>query len=63
MANLGENGELDCSATESLMPLGTHSQVSEVTAFSGMSFNSLLSHLSDKFQNIQPLEGSVALYP
>lgn len=60
MEDLEEKGELDCDAAESILSLGTYSQVSEVTECAGMSFSSLLSNLSN-VENVKPLEGSAAL--
>lgn len=58
----GGEGKLHCDAPESILPLGTHSHVSEVR-FSGMSFSSLLCNLSAKFQNVKSLGSFAALHP
>ncbi|XP_075442802.1 trafficking kinesin-binding protein 1 isoform X3 [Ascaphus truei] len=64
LRSLAEKGEITSGSitpTESIMSLGTHSRLSELTGFSGMSFSSR-SYLPEKLQIVKPLEGSVTLH-
>lgn len=59
LRELAEKGELrsgSLTPTDSIMSLGTHSRLSELTGFSGMSFSSR-SYLPEKLQIVKPLEG------
>ncbi|KFO33300.1 Trafficking kinesin-binding protein 1 [Fukomys damarensis] len=64
LRELAEKGELrsgSLTPTESILSLGTHSRLSEITGFSGMSFSSR-SYLPEKLQIVKPLEGSATLH-
>ncbi|EHA98034.1 Trafficking kinesin-binding protein 1 [Heterocephalus glaber] len=64
LRELAEKGELHSGSltpTESILSLGTHSRLSELTGFSGMSFSSR-SYLPEKLQIVKPLEGSATLH-
>ncbi|KAM6160559.1 trafficking kinesin-binding protein 1 isoform 3-T3 [Erethizon dorsatum] len=64
LRELAEKGELrsgSLTPTESILSLGTHSRLSELTGFSGMSFSSR-SYLPEKLQIVKPLEGSATLH-
>ncbi|KAM5293321.1 trafficking kinesin-binding protein 1 isoform 2-T2 [Ctenodactylus gundi] len=64
LRELADRGELHSGAvtpTESVLSLGAHSRLSELTGFSGMSFGSR-SYLPEKLQIVKPLEGSATLH-
>ncbi|KAM4704789.1 trafficking kinesin-binding protein 1 isoform 3-T3 [Rhinophrynus dorsalis] len=64
LRSLAEKGEFNSGSitpTESIMSLGTHSRLSELTGLSGMSFSSR-SYLPEKLQIVKPLEGSATLH-
>ncbi|KAM4687682.1 trafficking kinesin-binding protein 1 isoform 3-T3 [Discoglossus pictus] len=64
LRSLAEKGEIHSGSvtpTESIMSLGTHSRLSELTGISGMSFGSR-SYLPEKLQIVKPLEGSATLH-
>ncbi|XP_053324424.1 trafficking kinesin-binding protein 1 isoform X11 [Spea bombifrons] len=64
LRSLAEKGEIHSGSvtpTDSIMSLGTHSRISELTGISGMSYGSR-SYLPEKLQIVKPLEGSATLH-
>ncbi|KAM8967333.1 trafficking kinesin-binding protein 1 [Pelodytes ibericus] len=64
LRSLAEKAEINSGSitpTESIMSLGTHSRLSELTGISGMSYGSR-SYLPEKLQIVKPLEGSATLH-